>query len=281
MIGNVAVVVDSASYLPRSIVEQHGLIVVPLNVEIGGDSFAETELEADEIYGRLEAGETATTSQPSPGLLAGAYKRAADDGAAEILSVHIGANMSGTVNAARLAADLSPIPVMVADTGQASFAEGLCVLEAIEALERGESATAAVSVVEEASKRVGNVFMVKALDLIRRGGRADEAVQGIDEPVAGVPILGDSGEGMRVLGSAASIDEAVVAMAKEIESFASARAASLRVGIGHGAAPQIAEALRQRVAGKDFVSEIFDYIVGPVVGVHTGAGNAGAVYIAR
>jgi fatty acid-binding protein DegV len=56
---------------------------------------------------------------------------------------------------------------------------------------------------------------------------------------------------------------------------------SLRVGVGHGAAPEIAAALRQRIAQIPAAAEIIDYVVGPVIGAHTGAGTAGAVFVAR
>jgi len=47
------------------------------------------------------------------------------------------------------------------------------------------------------------------------------------------------------------------------------------------AAPEIAAALRQRVAAIEGVQEVIDYVVGPVIGAHTGAGTAGAVFVAR
>ena len=166
----------------------------------------------------------------------------------------------------------------VVDTGQASFAEGLCVLEALDALTQGKNVAEAVEVVARASKAVGNTFVVKALDLARRGGRLAAG----KEPGAGIPVLALTGEGMNIVGTATTIEEAVELMAGHVETAARDSAGrSLRVGVGHGAAPEIAAALRERVAGIEVVHEVIDYVVGPVIGAHTGAGTAGAVFVPR
>jgi fatty acid-binding protein DegV len=77
------------------------------------------------------------------------------------------------------------------------------------------------------------------------------------------------------------VEEAVAIMAGHIREAAESSDHGLRVGIGHGAAAPIADALRAHVAVMPGVDEIIDYLVGPSVGAHTGAGNAGAVYIRR
>lgn len=87
---------------------------------------------------------------------------------------------------------------------------------------------------------------------------------------------------MKVVGTATTIEEAVERMAGHVETAARDSAGrTLRVGVGHGAAPEIAAALRQQVVDIEGVGEVIDYVVGPVIGAHTGAGTAGAVFIAR
>jgi len=279
MIGKIAVVIDSAAYLPQSIINKYRLLVAPLSVEMDGEQYLEgVDITADEFYGRLASAKSVSTSQPSVGRLIELYRQAADSGAEEILSMHIGTTISGTIQSARLASESSPVPVTVVDTGQASFAEGLCVLEGIEALAEGKSSAEAASGVEAASKAVGNTFVVKALDLARRGGRLASG----EDARAGIPVLALTGEGMKVMGTATTLEEATHLMAEHVEQ--AARAAGdrrVRVGVGHGAAPEIAAALQARIAEMAGVEEIIEYVVGPAVGAHTGAGTAGAVYLAR
>jgi DegV family protein with EDD domain len=280
VIGATAVVVDSSAYLPQQVIEKHGLLVAPLNVELDGRQYFEgVDITADEFYSRLPNATTVTTSQPSVGRFIELYEQAASGGAQAVISIHIGANISGTVQSARLAADSSPLPVTVIDTGQASFAEALCVLEALDALAAGIAVAEVTSLVERASKAVGNTFIVKALDLARRGGRLASG----EAASAGVPVLALTSEGMKVVGTAGSMEDAVELMAGHVEAAAAANDSGkrLRVGVGHGAAPEIAAALRDRIRGLDGVDEVIEYVVGPVIGAHTGAGTAGAVFLAR
>ena len=279
MIGRTAVVIDSSAYLSDEVIERYGLLVAPLSVVLDGHEYLEgVDILADEFYRQLSSVKAVSTSQPSVGRFIDLYKEAEEGGAEEVVSIHMGANISGTVQSARLASQSSPIPVTVIDTGQASFAEGLCVLEALEALAAGKTAAETAEVVARASKAVGNTFVVKALDLARRGGRLAAG----DELAAGISVLALTGEGMKVVGTATTIEEAVELMAWHVQTAALDSAGrALRVGVGHGAAPEIASALREQVAAIEGVEEVIDYVVGPVIGAHTGAGTAGAVFIAR
>jgi DegV family protein with EDD domain len=279
VIGKTAVVIDSAAYLPESLVEQYGLLVAPLSVEIDGEQYLEgLDMTANEFYERVGSAKSVSTSQPAPGRFLELYRQAAQAGAEEIVSIHIGSSISGTVQSATLASESSLVPVTVIDTGQASFAEGLCVWEAIDALVAAKGAGEVAKLVQAASKGVGNTFVVRALDLAKRGGRL---VAGEEAP-PGIPVMALTGEGMKVLGSATTLDEAVEAMAGHVEAAVQgAGGRKLRVGVGHGAAPEIAAALRSRIEGMNGIEHIVEYVVGPVIGAHTGAGTAGAVFLAR
>jgi DegV family protein with EDD domain len=280
LIGDTAVVIDSAAYLPQALIDRHGVLVAPLSVEIDGSEYLEgVDITPDEFYSRVGDATSVSTSQPSIGRLIECYGRAADAGAKHILSIHIGASVSGTVQSAQLAAESSDVPVTVIDTGQASFAEGLCVWEAIEALEGGADLIDVTARVRAASAAVGNTFVVRALDLAVRGGRL-VGETALESP--GVPVMALTENGMEVVAMAKTAEEAVGTMASHIATAISDDPAKkLRVGVGHGAAPELAAALRARIEDLPGVGEVIDYIVGPSMGSHTGPGTAGAVFIAR
>jgi DegV family protein with EDD domain len=279
MTGRVALVTDSASYLPDDLVSRYGIEVVPLRVQIDGVDFLEPDIEPTKFYERLAGVRSISTSQPSPGRFLDTYRRAADDGAESVLSVHIGSNVSGTVGSARLAAESSPIPVSVVDTGQASFAEGLCVLEAAEALSLGSSVEEAASLAQRTAPVVGNTFVVRGFELARRGGRL--IARTVSE-MQGVPVMELASAGMQMVGTATTLENAVDLMSSRVKAASDvAGDRKLRVGVGHGGAPEIAAALHARFELLPGVAEIIDYTVGPAVGAHLGAGTAGAVFVAR
>jgi DegV family protein with EDD domain len=213
-----------------------------------------------------------STSQPSPGRFAATYRGLADAGADEILSVHIGASLSGTVNSARLGAADSPVPVRVVDTGTASFGVGCCVWEAGEVLRAGAPTEEAAAVAEALAPRIGNVFVVGALDLVRAGGRlAAGAVAG-----EGIPVLTLVEGAVQVVGTAADVDEATAVMAARV--LAAGPGLRVAVGIADAAATPLWQALEVALAGAPEVTEVVRYRVGPSVGAHTGPGTAGAFF---
>ena len=94
----IAIVTDSASMLPPALAARHNIIVAPLSIVMDGQEFAEgIDISAAELYERLAAGATVSTSQPSPGRVLECYERAQRDGADAVLSIHIGSGISGTI----------------------------------------------------------------------------------------------------------------------------------------------------------------------------------------
>ncbi len=278
----IAVVTDSNSQIPPDLAARLGIEVVPLTVTVDGTAYQEgVDLDADDFYARFEAGATpqVATSQPSPGAFAAAYDRLAAAGAEAIVSVHIGSAISGTVNSARLAAAGSPVPVRVVDTGTASFAVAFCAWEAAEvAAAPGATVDAVVAAAERVSGVVGNVFVVRALDLARAGGRlaaGADADADADDP-ATIPVLTLAAGAMRPVGHASDLDQAARIMADHVRSAGP----SLRVGVGvadAGTLPMV-EAVEALLRHAPEVRELIRYRIGPSVGAHTGPGTVGTMF---
>lgn len=272
----IRIVTDSNAQVPDELRQRYAIAVVPLTVVIDGVEHAEGEdLDADDFYGRFAGGATpaVATSQPSPGRFAATYAALASEGATEILSIHIGSAVSGTLNSARVGAQQSPVPVRLVDTGTASFGIACCVWEAAEALAAGASVEEAVARAETVGTTVGNVFVVRALDLARAGGRL---AGGVDADADTIPVLSLVEGEIRAVGQAHDVDTAADVMA----AYARAWGDSLRcaVGIADAGAAPFWQALEDRLRRADEVQEVVRYRIGPSVGVHTGPGTAGAFF---
>src|SRR5947209_14192909 len=161
----IGIVVDSNCQMPPSLVERFGVTVVPLPVTVNGVQHLEgVDLDADAFYALFEDGTPeVSTAQPAPGQFVVAYDGLVAAGAEEILSVHIGSSVSGTVNAARLAAADAAVPVRIVDTGTASFGITLCTWAAAEAIADGAGLDGAALVAEQTAGTIGNAFVVKGL----------------------------------------------------------------------------------------------------------------------
>lgn len=271
------IVTDSNSQIPPALVERYGIAVVPLTVTIDGRPYVEgVDLDADEFWQCFENGSPAvSTSQPSPGRFSTVYDQLVAEGASEILSVHIGSSISGTVNAARIAAENAAVPVRVVDTGTASFGVTLCAWAAAEMIATGGSVEEATAAAEQTAAGIGNVFVVRALDLPRAGGRL---ATGTPSPVA-IPVLAIADGVMQVVGEAADERGVADVMAAHVRAWRQG-SERLRVGIGVADAgvAHFWEALEERLGHAPEVGELVRYRVGPSVGAHTGPGTVGAMY---
>ncbi len=275
----IGIVTDSNSQIPPELAATLGIVVVPLTVTIDGAAYLEgVDIDADDFYARFESGPPeVTTAQPSPGAFAAAYQALADGGVDAIVSVHIGSDISGTVNSARLGATGSPVPVRIVDTGTASFAVAFAAWEAAEAASAGATVDEVVAAAERVSATVGNVFVVGVLDLARAGGRlAADAAAGAAPDDLTIPVLTLADGAMRTIGRASDLDQAAAIMAGHVRAWGT----SLRVGISvadAGTLPLV-EALEGLLRDTPEVRELIRYRVGPSVGAHTGPGTAGAMF---
>ena len=143
----VAVVTDSTASLSVEVAAEHAITVVPLQVVVSGRSLAEgIEVSSGQIAEELRSGRPVTTSRPSPQAFVDAYRALGQGGATGIVSVHLSADLSGTVDAARIAArqvTADGLPVEVVDSrllGMGLEVAGGMVVTVVGLRERGERA---------------------------------------------------------------------------------------------------------------------------------------------
>lgn len=273
----IGLVTDSNAQLPHDLRERYHVRVVPLTVVVDDQPYQEgVDITTADFYERLAAGAEVSTAAPSPGVVLAAYEQAVAAGATEILSIHVGSNISATVNAVKVAAGSSPVPVEIVDTGTASFAVACCVWAAGEALAGGGDIGHTADVARRVAGRVGNVFVVGALDLARRGGRLAADGEALAAEGGGLPVLALTEGQMRSVGHVRDAQAAVDAMTEYLVEQAGG--VPQRVGVGDALTPDLAGEYAARLAGKPEVAELVRYEIGPSVGAHTGAGTVGACF---
>ncbi|KUN92246.1 DegV family protein [Streptomyces caeruleatus] len=278
---HVAIVTDSTAYLPPRTMERHGITSVPLTVVVGGQALDEgTEISTRSLAQALQKRRPVTTSRPSPQVFAEHYREVAEAGATGIVSLHLSAELSGTYDAAVLAAREAPVPVRVVDTGMVAMALGFSALAAAEAAETGGTVDEAVTAAEKRAGSTAAYFYVDTLDYLRRGGRIGAAQALLGSALAVKPLL--QLEGGRI-GPLEKVRTASKAIAR-LEEIAADRAGSAQVDIAvhHLAAPDrasaLADRLRARVPG---LADLHVSEVGAVIGAHTGPGLLGVVVSPR
>lgn len=273
---SVAIVTDSTAYLPASVVESRGIHVVPLHVIISGTEYSEgVDVTTAEVAAALRAFKPVSTSRPAPQAFLDVYEKAAADGAEAIVSVHISADMSSTVESAHLAAQQSPVPVRVVDSRSLGMAMGYAVLSAAQLAAEGADADAVAAQALWRSQASTVVFYVDTLEHLRRGGRIGSASAFLGSALAIKPILGLEDGSIRPLEKVRTSARALARLA-ELASSAAAAAAEggVDIAVHHldsaARAEDLAGRLREAAGNADEV-EVVE--LGAVVGAHVGPGT--------
>lgn len=272
----VAVVTDSTSDVPAELVARFDLIVVPTFVTIGAETGREgVDVTATDVATALRTGRgKVTTSRATPHSLSEAYRAAFSQGAEAVVSIHLSAALSGTYEAALLAAATAGGPVTVVDSRSIAMGLGSAVLEAATVARSGGSAEQVAAAALDAVTRTTLLFYVDTLEHLRRGGRISAAAALIGTTLSVKPIL-HLVDGQIVIAERVRTSQRALARLEEIAVEAAGTNGADLV-VQHLAAPERAEALRGRLfdripkLGRVLTSEI-----GPTVGAHVGPGLVG------
>jgi len=136
----VAVVTDSTSSLPEGMATQRDIRVVPLSVRLGARVGREgVDIDTSQLCSALaDRRLDVQTSRPAPAAFLDCYRAALDAGASAVVSVHLSRELSGTWEAARMAADeIGADRVRVVDSRAACMGLGYAVLAAADAAADG------------------------------------------------------------------------------------------------------------------------------------------------
>jgi len=272
---NTAIVLDSTADFPEGPERFPNWRIVPLYVNIGGESYRDyVDLPPAELYRRLEAGESATTSQPTPGDFVAVYEELAPR-YERIYSLQLSSTLSGTFASAQTAAASVGEAVRVVDTRTASAAIAMLGLAVQRRLEQGTTDEAVGMLVERYLETHGLLFTVDTLDYLASGGRIGRGPAFAGSLLSVKPILGlENGEVVplkRVRGSAKALEELGSLLAASTTDTP-----SLRIGLAHAVAPDRLAALESIVRAErpQAVIEVVTGL-GAVIGAHAGPGTLG------
>ena len=277
----VGIVTDSTCDLRPEQLAALDVVMVPLTVHFGDESFRDwLDLTPEEFYPRLKAfSGLPTTSQPSPADFTAAYAALAEQGAEEIVSIHLSAALSGTFESAMLAAKTSPIPVRVVDGKRASQATALIVKAAVEVRDAGGDATAVEARAIEVAASCRLYFLLDTLDNLVKGGRAGKAT-GLAAALLNIkPVLRVNDDGIiepfkKVKGRT----KAIAALAQHVAEDA-AENGRMRISLldacSSGDAAELEAAIRATGADVEWEGH---GVIGAVIGVYTGPGAIACAY---
>ncbi len=272
---NFAVVTDSTADLPEEWRGRYGIEVVPLKVVFGKESFRDgVDMTNEEFFRRLAVSTALpTTSAPSPGEFAQVYKRLSRhyEGC---ISIHIGAQLSATAEAARVGAEsVEGFPVKVIDSETVTMPIAFLCRVAAESATLDE-ATAAVG------ERIPKCRVLALLDTLRyleMGGRIKRAQAVIGTMLDVKPLLLVEDREIKPLDRVRTRSRAIARML----DFFRTQLPVEYLAVMHAQALDDAERVAEDVRNEFPNLEIPLGQIGCVLGTHTGPKALGLVYIKK
>lgn len=258
---------------------------MPLHVVVDGHEYTEgVDITPEEVIDALKRGKQVSTSRPSPAAMLARYEELADAGARAIVSAHLSAQLSGTCDAASLAAREAPVPVRVVDSGSTGLGLGFAVEQAARELSAGsedDPAAVAERVGSAVARRTRNstvLCYVHSLEYLRRGGRIGAAASLLGGALAIKPLIALTGGHVEPVEKLRTSGRALARLAELASAAAAEGGPGTRVAIQHADAPERAENLAadlvEAVEG-DLPIRILE--LPAVLAVHLGPGTVAVV----
>ena len=272
------IITDSGANLDPAEARALGINVVPFSITFKGNTYQDgIDLTAGELYHLMEthADLFPTTSQPSAGVFEQVYRAAVTQDHAEILSIHISSGLSGTYQAASLAAQQLPdAEITLFDTRTLSIPMSWIVKSAALAVQQGLSVEAITERLQHLRENSEAFFTLTDLKYLRHGGRISH-IRSLAAAILRIkPIIAVGSDGKyETRGQEMTFRKALGKMAE----LAGARfpGKKLFVEIMHGENPEAVERVR------DLLGEFTEFVEGAVaripaaLGSHTGPSLVG------
>jgi DegV family protein with EDD domain len=271
-----AVVTDSTADLPDEWRERYGIEIVPLKVLFGKETFRDrVDMTSDEFFTRLAASTSLpTTSAPSPGEFAEVYRRLAEDHDG-CISIHIGARLSATAEAARVGAEaVEGFKVNVIDSQTVSMPIAfLCRVAA-----QCSSLDEATAAVQQRVKKCRVLALLDTLRYLEMGGRLSRAQAMIGTMLDLKPLLlvSENAE-IKPVDRVRTRSRAIPRMVEFFRSEMPVETVAVVHAQAADEADRIAAELRRELPDL----EIPIGQIGCVLGTHTGPQALGLVYLKK
>lgn len=170
------IVTDSSCTMDPKLAKQLEIHMVPLSLMINNTIYSDDEmLDADTFMTLMaEAKDLPKTSQPPIGKFVELYDELGADGS-DVLSIHLTKALSGTVEAARQAGQLSKTNVVVIDSDMTDQALSFAVIEAAELAQAGKTIEEVLPAVENILAHTKLYIGLSSLENLVKGGRISRA----------------------------------------------------------------------------------------------------------
>ena len=278
---------DSSCDLPLEILEELDIKIFPLPFYFGSEEFEDDKTEKQitnkDFYKRMRAGEVATTSAISLGVVEEYFEDKAQKGEA-VLYIAFSSGLSNTCNTGILAMNAvkerhPDAKIYVVDSLAASLGQGLLVYLCAKKAEEGASIEEVRDYAEEIKLHICHFFTVDDLMFLKRGGRISAATALVGGLLNIKPMLHTDDEGHLVsIGKARGRKASIAGLAASLEGNELPDTKEVAF-ICHGDCIEDAELLKSILIKDHGFKKVVIGYTGPVIASHSGPGTLALFYV--
>ena len=264
------IITDSASDITEKETEEMDIRLVWLKTKFSdGDFPMKTEEDFCHFFDKLaEEKDLPMTSQPSPEEYLEFFEEAKSKDE-EVLVLTLSSGLSGTINAANLAKQMSEYDkIWIIDSEQAIITQRFLVQKAVELRKEGKTTEDIVEILEDLKKRVTVCGMLDTLTYLRKGGRIPAALAVVGNMLHIKPVIELKDKTLTMLGKARGRSGGMKYLWKEFESYDIDREEP--VYFGYTSDREIGEKFMMDTVEKYGLKNYKLYPVGGIIGTHVG-----------
>ena len=278
-LSQIHIVTDSTCDLTDAEIQEHGIHVVPLTVQIDDKTYTDrVNLQPDTFIKLLKtAKELPKSSQPSPGVFKELYDELGKDGS-KIISIHMTGSMSGTYQSANQASQMTDSDVTVIDSRYIAFGLAFQLREAIRLRNAGATAEEIVAGVNRVRENTRLFVALDTLENMVKGGRIGKG-KAVVSSLLNIKPIGhlDIGE-VTICAKPRSYKQVVKYLMSEFEKDTQGKKVA-GVAISHAnAMDTLVNPLIEQVKATGYTGQVEVAFTSPVISTHTGEGAIGFIY---
>jgi len=272
LIEKIALIADSACDLPKKLVEEYGIRILPLKIIYPDRQYSDrVDIQPMDVYNRMPA-EIPTTSMPNLEEIRAVIENLHHEGFTHLLALTLSSGLSGTYQAMKLAAkDFDDMVIKVFDTRTLSMATGWMVLDTARNIFSGLSYNNVLEKLINLQPKCRAFYVLETLEYLRKGGRIGQVAGMLGELLNLKPIIGVNAEGVyythaKVRGRNKSIERLMEIVTQSVGDR------PFNLAVMHGGAKEAGEKLLATLSKLPNVKELIFSDISPALGVHTGPG---------
>ncbi|MBO0994824.1 DegV family protein [Bacillus sp. SD088] len=274
----IKIVTDSTSDLTVEEIEYLNIHVIPLSIFINEGTYTDgVDITPEMFMIKMKmAQELPKSSQPSVGEFIKLYDELGKDGS-EIISIHMTGHMSGTVETAKSAAQMSNSKVKVIDSKFISKALAFQVREAARLSHLGHSLEEILVKLKKIRENTKLYVAVNTLENLAKGGRIGKGKAMIGSLLNIKPIARLDNGAYTPVTKVRSKSQILDFLIKQFMEESKGKSIN-SIGISHADGLELAMKMKEKIEEiTGFPKVEIDYTT-PVISTHTGPGAIGFMY---